>query len=431
MVNSYFSSRNSSVNGVPSFRVVLARIAVFFYLLVLPFAHNAALKYLAMAGMALALIWSLRDSCLVWDWRSPVLQAVLLILGVFAITSLVGTAPMESLNELRKHFLPCLLFFALVPTYFRRPQEVRWLLVAALLPFILRGGLALGELAIYADLDQARQEGAFLKGFSMDATLYAPLLLGAFLLGRGKWRLGSSLGGLVVLAVMLAAQSRTPVVAAMVAGGAMLVVLRAWRGLLGGLALLAVSAALLAFWQPAIAGRFASTLDPASYAGAQGMSARAPIWKGVIEISQEHPWLGHGFGWKKLGRTAVEHGYVARWQAQAGDPYADLAAWYFSLPTEKVNPHNLALEVFFEGGALGLASYAVMLAILLWQAWTLARRGDGEYRTVAAIGVGYLAGHVVLSASNGLWIGVGPTLLTIALLEVCRLHSANLRQTAK
>lgn len=407
----------------------LARCAVLFLLAVLPFSHNAALKNFAIFGLLTAAIWLAAGGRLDVDWRSPILRAIAGLLAVLVVTASLGTEPADSLGELRKHFLPGILLLLLIPVAFQEERLIRLVLAVSALAFMARAGLTLAELAhYYPDLDSGRSDGHFIKGFSMDASFYIPALIGLLLLG-GRWRWLAPLGLLAVMVVMLLVESRTPLVASLIAVLVMLLVLRQWRTLLMGFAGALLVGGYFVAGHPQIAGRFASILSPQTYVtafdtknytGAEGLAARMPIWLGVMEITASRSLAGYGFGWKKLGKLAVDDGYVARWAGKENDALAQEQAWYFSLPPAKVNPHNLYLQIYFESGWLGLMAYAAMLLVLFWQALRLSWHGQRNKRIIAAVALAYLVGHVILGLANGLWIGLGPSLALIALLETVR-----------
>lgn len=399
---------------------LLARVSVLFLLAVLPFSHNAALKNIALLGMLTAAVWLAAQRRLNVDWRSPILLAIGALLAVLVVTAALGTDPADSFAELRKHFLPGILLLLLIPQVFSGPRLTRLVLVVIALAFMLRSGLTLMELGTYfPDLDTGRAEGNFIKGFSLDAGFYVPVLVGLLLLG-GRWRLLAPVGLLAIFAAMLLTQSRSPLVAVLASLVVMLLVLRRWRLLVLSVIFITVVAVYLKVERPEIAERFASTFQARNYEGASGLSGRTSIWRGVLEITASRPWQGYGFGWKKLGKTAVEDGHVARWAAMPDDAFAADQAWYFALPTSKVNPHNLYLQIYFESGCLGLVAYGLLLMVLFWQAGRLAWQATDEHRILAGVVLAFLIDHVILGFANGLWLGLGPSLALVALLETVR-----------
>lgn len=410
--------------------LLLARLAIMLFIVVLPFQHNAAWKYLSQVGMLVSIAILLFQKRLFIDLRSPIWWALWGLLGILCLTAILGTTPLDSFNELRKHFMPGILLLILVPVVFSEPRLIRQVLVLCATVFVLRAVLALAELIQYLpDLNAAREGGRFIKGFALDAGFYIPILLGLLLLGRFS-RCLAVLGLPLVLTVMLLVQSRAPIFAAVIALGIMLVFLRRWR-------ILAISSllglALVGFvvtTQPAIGARLASAFDIQTYSNLfrstnvgvpdDGLSGRTTIWKGVLEITESRYWQGYGFGWKKLGQTAVEQGYVAKWQSSGDAEGMKERAWYFALPSDKVNPHNLYLQIYFESGILGVIAYLLSVSLLFWVAACLVLRSSGEKQIVAAIFMAYLVDHLVLGFANGLWLGQGTSFVLLALLEAVR-----------
>jgi len=409
----------------------LARGSILFLMIVLPFGHNAALKNIAVLGMLIAAIWLTARRQLDVDWRSPILAALAGMLLSLTITAGLGIEPVDSLGELRKHFLPGVLLFLLIPATFRGEHLVRLLLSVIAMAFLARTGLTLVELANYLpDLNAGRSDGNFIKGYSLDAGFYIPVILSLLLLGT-RWRWLATITLIAVLSAMLLVQSRTPVAAALVAVTFMLLLLRKWRILLGCLSIVLASGTYIGVSQPEIAERFAKAISPQTYTQAfdtrnfqlgDGFSGRTPIWLGVIEITEKRAWTGYGFGWKKLASVAMEGGYVARWETQKDDVFATEQARYFSQQASTVNPHNLYLQLYFESGLFGLVVYMLMLLILLAQAARLAWRGNEFNRVLGAMAFAYMVDHIVLGMFNGLLIGLGPSLAIIAIVELARLN---------
>lgn len=407
--------------------LLLARLSIVLFVLVLPFQHNALWKNLAMVGMLFASVTLFRQCRLDRIWRSPVWWIFGGLFSVLCLTAAIGSDPLDSFRELRKHFLPGFFLLVLVPVVFAKEDLIRLLLAICASVFVLRAGLALLELARYLpDLNAGRTEGHFIKGFALDAGFYIPILLGLLLLG-GKLRWLALCGLPMILVVMLLVQSRTPIFAAFIAATIMLASLRQWKTLALGFISVLLVAGYVVVTQPEIGKRLASTLNIQTYRTAfdvanfsqpqDGLTARTAIWMGLLEITAPRWWQGYGFGWKKLGKTAVDSGYVAKWQARQGDTLAQEQAWYFALPSDKVNPHSLYLQIYFESGLLGVLAYLFAVGALLWMAIRTTWCDRAEVKIVGAIMLSYLVDHLILGFANGLWIGLGPSFVLIALLE--------------
>jgi O-antigen ligase len=400
----------------------LSRAFVLFYAFVLPFTHNAAAKNFALIGLLAAAALTAREGRLKLDLRAPVPLALAAVTVLALVSVLLGTDLDNDVDEFRKHFLPMAVLFPLVAIHFRRREAAFALLSVMAAAFAVRAGLALYEM-----LTIGREDSLFFKGYGMDAALYAPLLMG-LAIGGAKRRYLSAAALVLAVAALVVGGARTALAAVVLGCLAIPLVLGRWRpallfvvaaGLVGGATLVS---------KPGMVQHFGSVLKSSAYTGPTGLSSRYPIWLGVWEVAQQRPVLGHGFGWKKLGRTAVEQGFVERWKT-SGDPYLQQSAWWFSLPTDKVNPHSLIMQVLFETGFVGLAVYAVVLATLFRQALALARGAPPEWRIFAATTVGFLASYVVINIANGLWIGAGPSTMLLAVLEICRRAKAQMAES--
>lgn len=414
----------------------LARASVLFYLVLLPFSHNAALKYLGLFFMLCSMSYLAWKKQLLINWQLPsrpsrpsrlMVMSFLGLLAVLVLSSLFGREPLDSLNELRKHFLPGMLLFILIVSCFTTERFVMRLCLVLVLAFAARTGLTLLEIGQYfPNIDLARNEGNFVKGYSMSSTLYLPFIIGLLALHT----LGRTYTALLVLLTLSSfvslflLQSRTPLIAALLLSVTILLLLQRYKLLLATAGVILLAAASVLLIQPQMADRFASVFERSSYTGEQGLSLRASIWQGSLEIIQEHPYLGYGFGWKKLGTTARNDGHLARWQAQTEDAYARIKADYFALPTAKVNPHNLYIQLLFESGLFGLLAYLLCMACAAYAALKALRKDHPPIqKMIGAAVLGYLAGHLILGLADGLLIGQGPSFALLALLVACNLHA--------
>ena len=135
---------------------------------------------------------------------------------------------------------------------------------------------------------------------------------------------------LILVALLLATGSRTPLVATVVTT-IWLAMLTAGRK--GGIALgvLAVASALILLFAPEVITQ-------------RGLSYRTDIWADVVQQIKERLWFGHGFATPL--RVQVE-----------GIPY----------PLH--DPHNLTLSVLFSGGVVGGLLWLVLYVAALVESW--------------------------------------------------------------
>lgn len=389
----------------------------FFSLLLLaavwPLTHNAAAKNIALAGMIVALVMRANEKRVWQAMKSPLFLVLAALASLAFASALWSVPPWATLDAARKHFLPLLIVFPAVMVFAGEPRRIRALLMTLIAAFCFRGFATLLEV-----LTTTREASLFFKGFGLEAGLYVPLALGMVLTESG-WRRALSVFATVIAVTALAlAGSRTGIAAALAGMMIVLAVTRRWKALLATLAGSLLVVGLVTTVKPDAGQKIAAALTPDSYVGANALSGRGFIWQGVWEIGKTRPWLGHGFGWKTLGDTAVREGFVARWQGK-NDAASAAAAEYFSLPTDKVNPHNLPLQLFYEVGAVGVFLYVVVLLYFIATAWRL-RPGGGPAGVLVATSLGVIGAYVIMNLTNGFWWGSSATLWVAPLLEYAR-----------
>lgn len=92
---------------------------------------------------------------------------------------------------------------------------------------------------------------------------------------------------------------------------------------------------------------------------------RVQLWRGTIDLIEERPLFGHGWGDKTFQPL-----FVARNPVRAEDyPHA----------------HDLPLQIAFGTGVVGLALYVAMFAVVLRDLWRRRRRGTPEDARVAGV----------------------------------------------
>ncbi len=130
--------------------------------------------------------------------------------------------------------------------------------------------------------------------------------------------------------------------------------LRLKLALLGG----AVVGGLAVSQVPWVASRLARQLD-LNYRW-NTLAIRSRIWGDTLHMLRDHPIFGAGI--RAYSRVMV--------------PYVT------DVRVPEILPHNIWLAMWAEIGLLGLASFAVIMALLLWRGWRAFARATGFYRAL-------------------------------------------------
>lgn len=390
------------------------------FLFLQPLPHTAALRTLDLIWLLLAGAFALTRYRANIDWRSPLLRVITLLVGAFLLSAACGVAPLDSLNILRKDMLaPLLALLVLIATTDARRV---WLVVITATAM----GLAVRTLLVLTEWSfipmPERLDARWVKGYAMDAVIYAPLILATVIVGvRSTWtRILLLALMLLQFAIVIAYESRTGMVA-LVAAVFTVAVLAGRRKFI--LAAGAVAIAMLATGvalKPQLVDRYAAVFSADSYRGPQGMSIRSSIWSGTLQLIEARPILGYGSGWKKMQEIARKDGYVAKWRR--GSEMDKASADYFDVEGGSVNPHNLVLHILFEAGALGLIAYAALWYMFLAcaaGAWKR-RRQNIVLAWVGIAGAGFFIAYAVMNLMNGLGLMPGPIAGLLALAELSR-----------
>jgi O-antigen ligase len=272
------------------------------------------------------------------------------------------------------------VYLALVAGVFaRRVEAARWL-VGALVLAATAGtvisairfyGVAAWPLRLeYASAIYNANEGATAAGTAMLLALFCmtPTATGHW--RRSLWVVSAS----VLLAGMVLSGSRTPLAAGVACLLLGLALLRRWRLLVVGIALLG---AALALTMHSDAGRQAIT---------RGDSYRLAIWQYYVERAARHPWFGEGVLTDDTSRVEF-HG-------------ADGTVF------NALHPHDVYLATTLYGGVPALMLLLAVVALALRQAWALARHGEPAWLLVLVFGLLCMLtdGDRLLHAPRAIWV---------------------------
>jgi ADP-heptose:LPS heptosyltransferase len=221
--------------------------------------------------------------------------------------------------------------------------------------------------------------------------------------------------------------SRTPLLA-MCAGLAVIAAATLGRRAIIASGLLLVAAVSLLYWhKPEVAERYGSIFAARTYTnGSPGQGTtigdRLRIWDGIVEVANQRPLAGYGYGWKKLSMVVRDSGFLERWK---GSPDTDaFTIAYFSRGYGGINPHNLLVHLYFEGGILGIALFAVVLGAFVQGCWQLWRRPTSEERTLGIVAGSFAVTWMVANVGNSIWAGEKLPFVAMALVAATLWRSA-------
>lgn len=124
-------------------------------------------------------------------------------------------------------------------------------------------------------------------------------------------------------------------------------------------------------------------------------------WKAALDMGLEHPIVGVGYGNHAMFTARYQSRVWKAWDA-AGDSRSSLVE-----PHVELYAHNDYLQNFAETGMLGLAAFLLFWALILRQAWTLARagaaQGDGARLELGLGLLGLAAAFLVNALTNFPW----------------------------
>lgn len=293
-----------------------------------------------------------------------------LVFSVYLSVSVFWSSPEDSVPSLVKYpVFSLLLFFSVFELAQRRFDllclVVKWSAICAAVAALITIGRYLGE-----------GSGSRLSGYG---AFYNPLLVshvfgffvalwfGMYFMGNELFQPIPLLGILVCGALLFATGSRTPLVA-MVATVAWLAALSANRK--AAVVLCAVflfGIGVLCFVPEVVTQR--------------GFSYRTEIWANALGQIQEMAWFGHGHG-------------------------SPLSIKINGVPYPLSDPHNLSLQVLYDGGVVGLVLWLSLYAVALARSWQL--RSDQwvlacSATVVYGMAAGFTEGGTIFSRPEEHW----------------------------
>lgn len=360
------------------------------FLFVLPFSSNAALRNVLLALAAVCVLYGIAKGAgtrpRLPSWR--VLAPILAYSAWSAASVAWSVEPAYSLSELRPGllypFIAFLVFFS-VTTDVSGIDCWAWSLSAGL---AILGIVAATQMIVTGWWDPQRWHGD--AGFyATHVVLALPLLAWAFLrTGPASRGTRVAFAAIALLTLMVTSWNDNRIAWVALAAMTLLAVFLSRDVLVGpqrARIIAFTAAALIAFailFVLAIQQR-ASRLEGTQYAAEAQLSRdpRFAIWDYTARRYGEAPWIGHGYGRGILQlqfRTGVTPG--------VDNP-------------KHTHAHNTALNVLLQGGMIGLALFAWMVAALVRE--MAAGLGAGPPRRfVATLGLVLVAGFAIRNMTD-------------------------------
>lgn len=394
---------------------------------------NSLIGLMLIATIYGAVKGSIRLPC-----RSPIVWAFMAFVATLGISSALSPYWDQSLTPLRREVLPMTLCFVLLVGWnayrLTNQQRVVGIAGAIVAAYLVRTLLAFADLArqglhhnVYT-IDKT--QAAFFDYFAVDSTLAFPILLSVILyVSFSRW-LRLVLIAMAMLALVLIGVSGVRTAVACVAIVSLLQLLPfMWQHKRKTIAVVVVLGLFLYGAAGSkieqVAPRYASILSMDTYKKDGAVVERYVIWGSVLEMVSERPMLGYGLGWQKMHDIAVKQGYIDKW-SRSNDELDQWAVRYYQVGRGAANPHNLTVQILFEAGALGLATYLTLLLATLFTTLKLWRRTSSDNAlkkivqwyapTLLTYGVAYF----LINLTNGIWLTSGPTLMLICTAELLR-----------
>jgi O-antigen ligase len=133
------------------------------------------------------------------------------------------------------------------------------------------------------------------------------------------------------------------------------------------------------------------------------MDSRIYVWQGALHIIERRPFLGYGYGWKKMAFVAENSNLPDYWKQY----YPDIYSYYVENAHSgygRVNPHNLMLQIVFEIGLIGLGIFLYFWTTIIFKIFEVASSNQrSETRNMTLYSIGILIPYLLINITNGFW----------------------------
>lgn len=387
-------------------RYRLLSLFLLVFLFFQPFGPFAGVRNTAFVLLCLSFLIKYLAGKVTADLGDNTVRAFGLIAVVSVVSSIFSPYMAESFDYMRKNLLYQAVIFLVILSEYKGFDDLKPVFYTVLASFFALSLLILltnDPRALIDWLNQADKK--YTKGYSLYATFYIPFAAAYLYAGKEGLKFKAAIVFLIGIELLLSILNNHRAQIVAIIAGIALVTLIAKRYkvlVIGALAGIVLAVGLMQV-DPKALDRYKTLAKTETYMTNEhtGWNNRLAIWSGTLDMVEQRPVAGWGYGWKKISMVAKEQGFIEKWRSEGNK---DTQEYFETHGYGSANPHNLAIQILFELGALGLVAFILFWLSVLAKAVSAFRRPDTEGTRLLKYSVlGVLLSYALVNTSNGLW----------------------------
>ncbi|MBI1912993.1 MAG: O-antigen ligase family protein [Deltaproteobacteria bacterium] len=376
------------------------------YLFMQPFKQMSGVRNTAFVLVLLIFILKLARKKVSIDFKDRTIQGLAALIVACVLSAALSPYPLDSFDFIRKNLAYQAVIFLVVITEFKTFDELKPVFYA------LIGGFAFLSILVLLNnnidvllhwLDEPNKGRPFLGGYSLYATFYIPLAVGYLYSSNDSAKMKGLIIFFIVLEFILSVLNnhRTQIVAFTAGVFLSTLLAKKYKVIAAGIIFCIISGVVILEMNPSAFDRYKTLLNPRNYVSNdhEGLNDRLAIWHGTVDMIEDRPIAGWGYGWKKLSWVARDKGYIEKW-----DKSGRTHLYFNDNGYGKANPHNLVLQILFEIGIIGLLAFLFFWATILYKSISVFGKRFSPPASFLKYGVtGMLLSYALINYTNGLW----------------------------